>query len=70
MNAIKDSSEQRPTFKEIEERAYGMYVAEGCPASRSEAHWRLAEEQLRAELRRAETQPSGPQPARTGRRRK
>jgi len=59
-----------PTYQQIAERAYALYVGEGCPGGRSADHWRLAEDQLLSELRQPEARPASPQPARAGHRRK
>ncbi|GIW77730.1 MAG: hypothetical protein KatS3mg104_2793 [Phycisphaerae bacterium] len=52
-----------PTFQQIQERAFAIYLAEDCPQGRCDVHWPMAEEQLRAELRQVESQPLLPNPA-------
>lgn len=65
-----NQTDVQPTFQQIQDRAYALYLAEGCPQGRCDAHWNQAEEQLRAELAQAEAPPTAPTVARVGRRRK
>ena len=70
MQHTSDQIDVHPTFQQIQDRAYAIYVAEGCPQGRCDAHWNLAEEQLRLEVRQTEARPASPQAARTSRQRK
>jgi hypothetical protein len=70
MNVSTPTPRGQPNVQQVQERAYAIYLTEGSPDDRADEHWRLAEEQLRAELRQAEAQPASPQPVRAGRRRK
>lgn len=38
-----------PPHQEIAERAYYLYLSQGCPCGQSEQHWREAEAQLTVE---------------------
>jgi len=35
---------------QIEKRAHALWVAEGCPADRADAHWHQAEHEIGAEV--------------------
>ena len=70
MERASNQVDVHPTYQQIEERAYMIYVAEGCPQGRCDAHWHLAEEQLRAELTKVQVPPTSPTVTRRGRLRK
>lgn len=70
MEHARNRIDVHPTFQQIQNRAYAIYLAEGCPQGRCDAHWNQAEEQLRTESAQAEAPPTAPTVARGGRRRK
>jgi hypothetical protein len=41
----------------IRERAYHLWIAEGCPEGRAEFHWHVAREQILASLRNPASKP-------------
>jgi hypothetical protein len=46
----RSSSTKRLTYDRIAERAYQIWQASGCVPGRDQENWKLAEEQLKAEL--------------------
>jgi hypothetical protein len=42
---------QQPTHERIQERAYQIWIREGCPHGRHAEHWQQAEFEIAAELR-------------------
>ena len=43
-----ESAKREPDFYSIQQRAYEVYLREGCPEGRADEHWRVALEELRA----------------------
>jgi hypothetical protein len=41
----------------IRERAYHLWIAEGCPQDRADFHWHIAREQVLASLRTPASKP-------------
>ncbi|MGQ9588859.1 MAG: DUF2934 domain-containing protein [Planctomycetota bacterium] len=42
----KERRNGRPSQKDLEEKAYALYLAEGCPHGRAEDNWRMACQEL------------------------
>jgi hypothetical protein len=53
----------RPSQQDLEERAYAIYLAEGCPHGRAADHWRIACEQSCAPAPKAPPPTSKARPA-------
>jgi hypothetical protein len=55
-----DATMEQGRQQQIRERAYFIWEREGCPEDRAEEHWRIAEEELRADEKGAEPHPVSP----------